>query len=250
MRRKIVVGNWKMNTGFEEALNLVLDINKLKGRALEAIILTPFTHIKSIQEIACANLKVGAQNLSQFENGAYTGEISAEMLASLNAKYVAIGHSERRTIFNETDEIIAAKLQIALKNNLKPILCCGEALATRKAGTHIEFIEKQLKSALQALTKENMQRIILAYEPIWAIGTGATASAAQAQEVHQSIRALLTELYDAETAENTSILYGGSVKPTNAKELFSEEDIDGALVGGASLNAESFVQIIKANNEL
>lgn len=250
MRRKIVVGNWKMNTGFEEALNLVLDINKLKGRALEAIILTPFTHIKSIQEIACANLKVGAQNLSQFENGAYTGEISAEMLASLNAKYVAIGHSERRTIFNETDEIIAAKLQIALKNNLKPILCCGEALATRKAGTHIEFIEKQLKSALQALTKENMQRIILAYEPIWAIGTGETASAAQAQEVHQSIRALLTELYDAETAENTSILYGGSVKPTNAKELFSEEDIDGALVGGASLNAESFVQIIKANNEL
>lgn len=239
-----------MNTGFEEALNLVLDINKLKGRALEAIILTPFTHIKSIQEIACANLKVGAQNLSQFENGAYTGEISAEMLASLNAKYVAIGHSERRTIFNETDEIIAAKLQIALKNNLKPILCCGEALATRKAGTHIKFIEKQLKSALQALTKENMQRIILAYEPIWAIGTGETASAAQAQEVHKSIRALLTELYDAETAENTSILYGGSVKPTNAKELFSEEDIDGALVGGASLNAESFVQIIKANNEL
>lgn len=250
MRKKIVIGNWKMNTGFEEALNLVLDINKLKGRALEAIILTPFTHIKSIQEIACTNLNVGAQNVSQFENGAYTGEISAEMLASLNASYVAIGHSERRTIFKEKNEIIASKLNIALKNKLKPILCCGEALAIRKEGKHIAFIKEQLKSALKGLSKADMQNIIIAYEPIWAIGTGETASAAQAQEVHKQIRKLLIALFDAETAENTTILYGGSVKPTNAKELFSEADIDGALVGGASLNAESFVQIIKANNEL
>lgn len=250
MRKKIVIGNWKMNTGFEEALNLVLDINKLKGRNLEAIILTPFTHIKSVQEIACANLKVGAQNVSQFENGAFTGEISAEMLSSLNAKYVAIGHSERRTIFNESDEIVAAKLNAALKNNLKPILCCGEALEIRKAGKHIDFITQQLKAALANLTKEAMLQTIIAYEPIWAIGTGETASAAQAQEVHLKIRALVSELFDSKTAENTSIIYGGSVKPSNAKELFSEPDIDGALVGGASLNAESFVNIIKANNEL
>lgn len=250
MRRKIVIGNWKMNTGFEEALNLVLDINKLKGRTLEAVILTPFTHIKSVQEIACANLKVGAQNVSQYENGAYTGEISAKMLDSLNAKYVAIGHSERRTIFNETDEVIASKLKISLKHKLKPILCCGEALETRKAGKHFEFIEKQLRSALAGINKADMQNIIIAYEPIWAIGTGETASAAQAQEVHIKIRALIEKLFDTETAENTTILYGGSVKPKNAKKLFSEADIDGALVGGASLNPESFVQIIKANNEL
>ena len=198
MRKRIVIGNWKMNTSFEDAYNLVLDINKLKGRELESIILTPFTHIKSLQEIACANLKIGAQNVSQFDNGAYTGEISAEILKSLGVKYVAIGHSERRTVFDESNEVIALKVKTALSYGLKPILCCGEPLKIRKNGTYIDFVSNQLKDALNNLSKEDLKNIILAYEPIWAIGTGETASSAQAQEVHLSIRNLLKENFGSE----------------------------------------------------
>jgi len=247
MRKKIVVGNWKMNTNLELALNLVFDINELKGRELESIILVPFTHIKVVQDIACPNLKIGAQNVSQYNCGAYTGEISSTMLESMGVRYVAIGHSERREIFKEDNETIKQKVVTALENNLKPIFCCGEPLQERKNNNYLPFVKNQIKTALFDLSKEDMRNIFIAYEPIWAIGTGETASAEQAQEVHLFIRNLLKEKFDTETANNITILYGGSVKPNNAKELFSKEDIDGALVGGASLDAKSFVDIIKAN---
>ncbi len=246
MRKKIVVGNWKMNTNLEEAYNLVMDINRQKGREFESIILVPFTHIKSLQELACPNLKIGAQNVSQYACGAYTGEISASMLESIGVKYVTIGHSERRTIFNETNEVISMKIIKALESDLRPIVCCGEPLSERKNGSYLEFVKNQLETALFNLEVSDLKNIIIAYEPIWAIGTGETASAAQAQEVHQYIRNILTEKFGNKFANNMTILYGGSVKPNNAKELFSEKDIDGALVGGASLNAQSFVDIIKA----
>ena len=236
-----------MNTSIEIALNLVLDINELKGRELESIILVPFTHIKVVQDIACPNLKVGAQNVSQYDCGAYTGEISSTMLESMGVNYVTIGHSERRTIFNEDDNIISLKIKKALVNNLTPIVCCGEPLKERKSNNYLQFVENQIKTALFDLTEKEMKNIFIAYEPIWAIGTGETAGAEQAQEVHAFIRNLLKEKFGNEIANNTTILYGGSAKPNNAKELFSKEDIDGALVGGASLNAKSFVDIIKAN---
>lgn len=236
-----------MNTNLELALNLVFDINELKGRELESIILVPFTHIKVVQDIACPNLKIGAQNVSQYNCGAYTGEISSTMLESMGVRYVAIGHSERREIFKEDNETIKQKVVTALENNLKPIFCCGEPLQERKNNNYLPFVKNQIKTALFDLSKEDMRNIFIAYEPIWAIGTGETASAEQAQEVHLFIRNLLKEKFDTETANNITILYGGSVKPNNAKELFSKEDIDGALVGGASLDAKSFVDIIKAN---
>lgn len=247
MRKKIVVGNWKMNTSLESALNLVLDINNLKGRKLESIILVPFTHIKVVQDVSCPNLKIGAQDVSQYDCGAYTGEISATMLESMGVKYVTIGHSERRTIFKEDNKIISDKIKKALGNNLHPIVCCGEPLEERKNNNYLQFVEKQIKSALYQLSEKDLKNIFIAYEPIWAIGTGETASSEQAQEVHKFIRNLLKDKFGNEIAENMTILYGGSVKPNNAEELFSKTDIDGALVGGAALNAQSFVDIIKAN---
>lgn len=250
MREKIVIGNWKMNTNFDEAISLASSINSLLSKEIKSVILVPFVYINSVQGMCSPNLKVGAQNVSEYKNGAYTGEISAEMLRSLKVEYVTIGHSERRTIFNENNEIIANKIETALANQLKPILCCGEPLEVRKNGTYISFVENQLTDALKNVSSSEIKNVIIAYEPIWAIGTGETASAAQAQEVHSSIRTLLEKLYNKEIAQNISILYGGSVKAENAKELFSEKDIDGALVGGASLKATSFIDIITANNEL
>lgn len=246
MRKKIIVGNWKMNTNLELAYNLVIDINRLKGRELESIILVPFTHIKTLQEIACPHLFIGAQNVSQYECGAYTGEISASMLESIGIKYVTIGHSERRTIFNENDIIIAEKIKKSLAYNLHPIICCGEPLAERKNNNYLNFVKGQITSALFDLAESDLKNISIAYEPIWAIGTGETASATQVQEVHTFIRNMIEEKFGSKIAKNLTILYGGSVKPSNAKELFSEEDIDGALVGGASLDANSFVEIIKS----
>lgn len=250
MRKKIVIGNWKMNTNFKEALDLTKKLNQLIDKEMETVILVPFTHIKPLQEICSKSVKIGAQNVSQYANGAYTGEISAEMLQSFEVEYVAIGHSERRTIFAESNDIIAEKIKKALAYNLKPILCCGESLEIRQQGTYLSFVENQLSDALKNVSAQEIKNITIAYEPIWAIGTGETASAAQAQEVHLSIRNLLEKLYNKEIAQSTSILYGGSVKPSNAEELFSEKDIDGALVGGASLEAETFIKIIKANHEL
>lgn len=248
MRNKVVIGNWKMNTNLEEAYNLVADISKLKERETISIILPPLAYIKTLQNIACPNLKIGAQNLSEYSKGAYTGEISAQMLQSIGVKYVCIGHSERRTLFNECNNTIQQKMQQAINNKLKPILCCGESLDLRKENKHLDFIKNQILSALQNIDTEDFSNIIIAYEPIWAIGTGETATATQAQEVHAFIRNLLAENFGENIAENMTILYGGSVKPSNASALFAEKDIDGALVGGASLKAEDFVQIINANN--
>lgn len=249
MRKKIVIGNWKMNTSFEQAKQLVEELNNENKNNTQTAILVPSVYVVPLQSIANKAIAIGAQNVSSFEKGAYTGEVSASMLQSIQVEYVAIGHSERRTIFNETDDIILDKVKQALANILKPVLCCGEPLEIRKANTFLDFVGDQINFVLNNITADDMKNIIIAYEPIWAIGTGETATATQAQEVHVHIRNIIEKHFGNEIAHNTTILYGGSVKPSNAEELFSEKDIDGALVGGASLNAQSFVEIINANHE-
>ena len=247
MREQIVVGNWKMNTDLDEAINLLVDIKEILPHDRKTVVCVPYTHIAIADELALeTGIHVGAQNLSDKESGAYTGEISAKMLSSLGVTFVIVGHSERRQIFNESDALVAAKLKQALSSEIIPIFCCGEPLDVRKSDKHLTYIKSQLENGLFHLSAEEVNDTILAYEPIWAIGTGETASPQQAQEVHHFIRQQLKEKYGNEVAENISILYGGSVKPNNAKELFSQEDIDGGLVGGASLNAEDFVAIINS----
>ncbi|MCD8528982.1 MAG: triose-phosphate isomerase [Chitinophagales bacterium] len=199
-----------------------------------------------MQEFAEERIGIGAQNVSRFNNGAYTGEISANMLQSLGVEFVIVGHSERRHYFKETDEIINLKIKQALQYNIVPIICCGETLEIRENGSYLTHIEVQLTQALQDISANDIQNCMIAYEPVWAIGTGKTATPSQAAEVHTHIRKVLQKLYDETVAANTTILYGGSVKASNAKELFSEDEIDGALVGGASLNAIEFTQIIKS----
>lgn len=245
MRRQVVIGNWKMNTTIDEAINLVIDLKEGLNDNF-TIICVPFTHLGVVQEIVDDRIAVGAQNVCAFENGAYTGEISSKMLQSLGVEFVIIGHSERRLFFGEDDETVNLKIKKALENDIMPIICCGESLEQRKSNNFLPFIEGQIKAALAGLDKEVISDCIIAYEPIWAIGTGETASAEQAQEVHQFIRQVLSNLYDNDTAIHTSIVYGGSVKSTNAPELFKMEDIDGALVGGASLKAADFLKIVKS----
>lgn len=244
MRKKIVIGNWKMNTNLKEALQIIEELNKLVTET-ETVICAPFTHLAILNINANKNIKIGAQNLSEFEKGAYTGEVSANMLESLNIKYVIVGHSERRGFFNESNEQVNLKIKQALNHKIKPIICCGESLELRKSGTFFPFIQAQIKAALYEISEKEIKECIIAYEPIWAIGTGETASAEQAQEVHAFIRAEIAKLYTNEIAQSVTIIYGGSVKPNNAKELFLANDIDGALVGGASLKAADFNQIIK-----
>jgi len=211
-----------------------------------AILGVPATHLKAVSGIVkkVANLEVAAQNCHQAESGAYTGEISVSMIKSVGAKYVILGHSERREYFKEGHELLAAKVNTVLGKRLIPIFCCGEPLAIREAGTHVAHVKKQLEESLFHLKSKAFSKIIIAYEPIWAIGTGVTASPQQAQEMHKAIRALLADKYGATIADGTTILYGGSVKPANAKELFGQADVDGGLVGGASLKAADFLQII------
>lgn len=245
MRKKIVVGNWKMNTSVEEAINLLVDINQFIEDEI-AIVCVPFTHIVTSIELAKNNLSVGAQNVSEYEDGAYTGEVSARMLKSIGVDYTIVGHSERRQFFYETNETIAKKINQLLKEKVTPIFCCGEPLNERETENHLKYVENQLEQSLFHLSKEEVQNVMIAYEPIWAIGTGKTASPKEAQNVHAHIRNLLSQKYGENTAHEITILYGGSVKPENAKELFECEDIDGALVGGASLKAESFTDIILA----
>lgn len=245
MRRQVVIGNWKMNTSIDEAINLIVDL-KEGLEDYSTIVCVPYTHIGVVQEIVDDRIAVGAQNLCQFDNGAYTGEISSTMLQSLGVEFVIIGHSERRAYFGENDAMVNAKVQQALKKDIIPIICCGESLDERKDGSYLPFIENQIRQALKDLTKEMVANCFLAYEPVWAIGTGETASASQAQEVHSFIRKLIEELYDSSTAEHLTIVYGGSVKANNAADLFKENDVDGALVGGASLKAKDFLSIVKA----
>lgn len=245
MRRQIVIGNWKMNTTIDEAINLVIDLKEgLNDNS--TIICVPYTHLAVVQEIVDDRIAIGAQNVCQFENGAYTGEISIHMLQSLGVEFVIIGHSERRSYFGEQDANVNAKVKKSLEKDILPIICCGESLEQRRTNSFLPFIESQIKAAFADIDKDMVSDCIIAYEPIWAIGTGETATADQAQEVHQYIRSVMTSLYDIETANDITIVYGGSVKPSNAAQLFQKEDIDGALVGGASLKAQDFLKIVNA----
>ena len=252
MRKKIIAGNWKMNKTFDEGMGLVSEIsNMLKdeyhGNA-EVIIIPPFVHINAISRMVIndRNVSVGAQNCSNHVSGAYTGEVSAAMLKSCGAAYVIIGHSERRQYFGEHNDWLAKKVDAVLAEGLSPIYCCGETLEERESNKHFDVLKSQISEALFHLSTEQMSKVVVAYEPVWAIGTGKTASTAQAQEVHAYIRTLLKDKFGAEVSDNITIQYGGSVKADNAKELFSAPDIDGALVGGAALQSRSFVDIVKA----
>lgn len=252
MRKNIVAGNWKMNMTLEEGQTLTSEIvNMFKDENISnaiAIINPPFPHIYPVSKlIGGANgVFLGAQNCSDKESGAYTGEVSASILASFGVQYVILGHSERREYFKESNELLAAKVKEALAKGLTPIFCCGESLEIRESGKHEESVKAQLTESLFGLSKEDFSKLVIAYEPIWAIGTGKTASAEQAQDMHAALRNHISSKYGAEVATNTSILYGGSCKPSNAEELFSKPDVDGGLIGGASLNSRDFVDILKS----
>jgi len=248
MKQKIVAGNWKMNTNLQEGKDLSVDIiRSVKNDDVKVIIIPPFTHLSNIiNETNNSFVSIGAQNCAAYEKGAYTGEVSAEMLKSIGIEYVLIGHSERRAYFNETNEILKQKLDIALKNQLLPIFCCGEMLEERNSNNHFSVVKQQLKESLFHLKNYDLIKLIIAYEPVWAIGTGLTASPKQAEEMHAFIRKVIQEQYGNDIANNISILYGGSCKPTNAKELFSNPNVDGGLIGGAALNANDFVGIINS----
>ena len=251
MRRKIVAGNWKMNKDNKQTKKLVKEIRKsIKRLALEqtrVLVAPTFVNLTAaIKRAKKSNIEVVAQNMHQSKSGAFTGEISADMLKGIGVQTVLIGHSERRSLFGETDQLLAEKVNAAIENGLEIIFCFGELLADRKSDNHFSIVKSQLSNALFHLEASAWGQIVLAYEPVWAIGTGETASPEQAQEMHAFIRNLLKEKYSAVIADSTSILYGGSVKPANAQEIFSKEDVDGGLIGGASLNAEDFTAIIKA----
>ena len=250
MRKNIVAGNWKMNTTLAEGMALATGLNealKNKTTNCDVIIGTPFTHLASVAAAIDTNkIGVAAENCADKEKGAFTGEVSAAMVASTGAKYVILGHSERRAYYHETPEILKEKVNLALANGLDVIFCIGEVLEDREAGKQNEVVKAQLEGSLFDLTAEQFSHIILAYEPVWAIGTGKTATADQAQDMHAFIRATIAEKFGAEAAENVSILYGGSCKPSNAKEIFSKVDVDGGLIGGAALKAADFKGIIDA----
>ncbi|MBC7088175.1 MAG: triose-phosphate isomerase [Tissierellales bacterium] len=246
MRKPIIAGNWKMNNTIVEGQALVSDIlNRELNESVEAVICVPFTFLQTASKMVDGNkIKLGAQNMHWEEKGAYTGEISPLMLNELNVEYVIIGHSERRQYFNETDKTVNMKTISALSHNITPIVCVGESLQERENDSYKELIEDQVRKAFEGISTEDAKKTVIAYEPIWAIGTGRTASSEQAEEICQLIRNVLTSLYDEKTAQAIRILYGGSVKPENIKELMAMENIDGALVGGASLKADDFVQLI------
>jgi len=249
MRKKVIAGNWKMNKDLNESQDLVSKIINGLGNdtKCDVIVCPPFTSLKEVSSlIKTALVKLGAQNLHFENSGAFTGEISASMLKSVGCEYVIIGHSERRNIFGEPDEVINKKLKKALEHSLKPIFCVGELLVQREDGTTMEVVKNQILNGLKDITPEQLSEIIVAYEPVWAIGTGKTATPEQAQEVHAAIRELIVENFSEDVADNLVIQYGGSVKPDNAGELLSKKDIDGALVGGACLKADSFLGIIAA----
>ena len=250
MRKKIVAGNWKMNMNLQDGIKLATEVNdtlKADKPNCEVVICTPFIHLASVNGLLDKSLvKLGAENCADKASGAYTGEVSAEMVKSTGAEYVILGHSERRAYYGETAEILKEKVKLALANNLEVIFCIGEVLAEREADRQNEVVGAQLAGSLFDLTAEEFSHIVLAYEPVWAIGTGKTATAEQAEEMHAFIRLTIAEKFGAEAAENVTILYGGSCKPSNAKELFAKPDVDGGLIGGAALKADSFKGIIDA----
>ena len=250
MRRKIVAGNWKMNTTPAEGVDPPKGVAALKSPApadVELIVGVPFTHICCVKDkAAAAGIAVSAQNCADHESGAYTGEVSAKMIASLGAQYVILGHSERREYYGETSETLNKKMALAYAQGLAPIYCVGEKLDEREAGKHFDVVRAQIEEVVFNLTPEQFAKLVIAYEPVWAIGTGKTATADQAQEIHAFIRQVLAEKFGEAAAAQTPILYGGSCKPGNAAEIFSKADVDGGLIGGASLVAADFIAIAKA----
>jgi triosephosphate isomerase (TIM) len=249
IRKKLIAGNWKMNKTSADAVSLARELVVAVGTQsdVEVVICPPFTALEAVAGAIDGSLiKLGAQNMHFEASGAFTGEVSAPMLRALFATHVILGHSERRTLFGETDELVNKKVLAALKNQLRPILCVGESLAEREAGSTLKVIQTQIERCLEGVSKDLAASVVVAYEPIWAIGTGKVATAEQAQEVHGFIRGLLTKLQGEPTAQRVRILYGGSMKPANAAELLTQKDIDGGLIGGASLEARSFVELIRA----
>lgn len=246
MRKHIVAGNWKMNKTFSEGIDLVNQIIKKAEsiKNVQLIIAPPFILTKEAAKLTTnKNIDLAGQNCANHNEGAFTGEVSASMLKSAGATHVILGHSERRAYYHETDEIINSKIKLCLVNNLTPIVCCGEVLEEREANKHFKVVEKQITGMFQDISNEDFKNIVIAYEPVWAIGTGKTASPEQAQEMHLFIRETIKNIYGSELANKVSILYGGSCKPSNAKELFANPDVDGGLIGGASLDANDFIAI-------
>ena len=250
MRKPVMAGNWKMNLNLQQGIELVNELNNLLTNDkpnCNVVVCTPFIHLASVANIMKKEvISLGAENCADKESGAFTGEVSAEMVKSTGAEYVILGHSERREYYKETPEILKEKVILALKNNLKVIFCIGETLKEREDGVQNKVVKAELEGSVFNLSAEDFAKITIAYEPIWAIGTGKTATAEQAEEIHSYIRECIAERYNKEVAEETSILYGGSCKPSNAKELFSKPNIDGGLIGGASLKAGDFKGIIDA----
>lgn len=251
MRKQIAAANWKMNTSFEQGQKLLDDIlaeNISLSNNRAVLFAVPFPYLVMATDKVKNNggYAIAAQNCYQKKSGAYTGEVSVEMLQSIGVNYCLVGHSERREYFGESNSVLAEKVNLCLEAGITPVFCCGEPLPIREAGEQNAFVERQLQESLFHLTPEQLKKIIIAYEPIWAIGTGKTASSAQAQEMHAHLRAVLASKYSQAVADELSILYGGSVKGSNASEIFSQPDVDGGLVGGASLNAAEFATIIRS----
>ncbi len=248
MRKKIVAGNWKMNTLLKDGMELAKAVEKLeKEKRSDALVIIapPYTHLSRVNDLI-DSVKLSAQNCASEESGAYTGEISPDMLVSAGVEYVIIGHSERRSYYGEDNELLNRKTKLALLKGLKPIFCCGEVLKEREEGALFDVIREQIAVGLADLTKDDINKVVIAYEPVWAIGTGIVATPDQAQEMHKFIRDLLVELFDKKVAGNMTILYGGSCKPSNASELFANPDVDGGLIGGAALKAEDFLAIVNS----
>jgi triosephosphate isomerase len=249
IRKKLIAGNWKMNKTSADAVQLAQDLVTEIGKVvdIDIVICPPFTSLESVgKTIDGSTVKLGAQNMHHEASGAFTGETSAPMLRAFFATHVILGHSERRQFFGETDESVNKKVLAALKNQLRPILCVGETLAEREAGSTLKVVQTQLEAGLEGVSKDLATSVVIAYEPVWAIGTGKVATTEQAQEVHAFIRSLLTKLFGDPIAQKVRILYGGSMKPANAPELLAQKDIDGGLIGGASLETRSFVDLVKA----
>tara|TARA_Y100001935_G_scaffold238369_1_gene224798 strand:- start:155040 stop:155810 length:771 start_codon:yes stop_codon:yes gene_type:complete len=254
MRRFLIAGNWKMNCGPADAAELLEGLKENKAEVadeVDVLVCPPFVSLSmSVNYLHDTDIQVGAQNLHFEDNGAYTGEVSASMLVEAGCAYVIIGHSERREYFGETDETVNKKVKKALSADLVPVICCGETLDQRKAGDHFDLVKTQITAAFAGLSADEALDTVVAYEPIWAIGTGETASPEQAQEMHAHLRSVLADLYDEDTAEGIRILYGGSMKPGNAEELLGQKDVDGGLIGGASLKADSFAEVITIAEKL
>ncbi|MBT7575161.1 MAG: triose-phosphate isomerase [Flavobacteriaceae bacterium] len=250
MRKKIVAGNWKMNNGLSETIELINDLKQnLSDSDVKVMIAPSYPFLKTaVDQVGDGSIEVISQNINDNKSGAYTGEVSIAMLNSIGVNTTLIGHSERRAYYNEDDALLLKKINLALESNMDIIFCFGEELKDRKSNSYFDIVKAQLENTVMKLEPNSWKNIVLAYEPVWAIGTGETASAEQAQEIHKFVRNCISEHFSSEIADNVPILYGGSVKPSNAVEIFNKKDVDGGLIGGAALNAHDFVEIIKANN--